>query len=363
MTLNRQYLAFLALLLAAPLGAQGSAQGNAQRDARPVKSDAWPVKTREHVDLWLHAFALLVDDSSQVPLFRSNYRIPVTVEKNRRGIVTDFDANAEELRKALTRSRTLPGAQFAALAFQDQAEMDRVFEAFIAARGDPRRVSNKQAAQGVAYLAQYFPTPDEQDWARRLVNGLKSERAKFHHEFWIEEQRRRSGALAATDSLWQKVLRPSIDGFLAGTKQNGGDVLLTLPLEGEGRTVSFGARQNIIAVGFPDSAAAAPEAMYALAHELVGAVVNPTIADNLSPAQVRAGEGERLSAIGLVRGGLMLLQKAQPQWTAGYARFYLRVAHVSYVGDPVAALEQAFPLRADLTDALRRQIDAAFGGI
>jgi hypothetical protein len=59
----------------------------------------------------------------------------------------------------------------------------------------------------------------------------------------------------------------------------------------------------------------------------------------------------------------MLVQKAQPQWATGYARFYLRVARVSYSGDPVAALERAFPLNADMAGTIRRQIDAAFGGI
>lgn len=359
MKINRLFLLLLTVTLAAPAGAQITSR----RDTLPSRAEAWPLKTREHVDLWLHAFALLSDDSSQVPLFRRNYRDPVTVEKNRRGIMTDFDASAESLRSELRKSRSLPGAQFAALAFQNDAEMDRAFDAFIAAKGDPRRVSNKQSAQMVAYLAQYFQSTDDQEWARRLMNSLKSERTRFHHEFWVEEQRRRAGALAATDSLWQKVLRPSIDRFLSGTKQNSGEVLLALPLEGEGRTMSFGARQNVIAVGFPDSVAAAPEAMYALAHELVGAVVIPTIDDNLSPAQKRAGEGDRLSSIGLVRGGLMLMQKAQPQWASGYARFYLRVARVSYAGDPVAALERAFPLNADLAGTIRRQIDAAFGGI
>src|SRR3954469_19327236 len=30
----------------------------------------WPVKTREHVDLWLHGFALLQEDTTFVPFFR-----------------------------------------------------------------------------------------------------------------------------------------------------------------------------------------------------------------------------------------------------------------------------------------------------
>jgi len=92
-------------------------------------------------------------------------------------------------------------------------------------------------------------------------------------------------------------------------------------------------------------------------------VTAPVIDDNLSPAQKRAGEGDRLSAIALVRGGLMLLQKAAPQMSGGYARFYLRVAQVSYAGDPLEALERAFPLSAGLAGTMRRQIDLAFGGI
>ena len=113
----------------------------------------------------------------------------------------------------------------------------------------------------------------------------------------------------------------------------------------------------------PDSAGDAAVALYVAAHELVGSVTGAVIADNLSPAQKRAGEGERLSAVALVRGGLMLLQKAAPQMAEGYARFYLRVAQVSYAGDPLEALERAFPLSAELAGSMRRQIGLAFGGI
>ena len=49
----------------------------------------WPVRTLPHVDLWLHALALVSDDSSTVPLFRRHYRDSLTVEKNRRNINAD----------------------------------------------------------------------------------------------------------------------------------------------------------------------------------------------------------------------------------------------------------------------------------
>lgn len=350
-------LASLALLLVATPGAAQS------RDTSSARADQWPVKTREFVDLWLHGFALLTDDSSQVPLFRRGYRDAVTVEKNRRAIVSDLDANASELRAQLAAHAALAGAQFAALAFESEAEMDRGFEAFFAAAGEPRKASNKQSAQMIAYLATFFPLAEDREWARKFTNALKSERTKFHHAWWLDEQRRRAGALAAGDSLWQRRLRPALGRFLSGTQQDGGSLLFSLPLEGEGRTASFGRRQNVIVVPLPDSPALAVEALYVAVHELVGAVASPAIEDNLSPAQKRAGDGERLSAIALVRGGLMLLQRAAPELADGYARFYLRVARVEYTGDPFLALERTFPLSAELAGTLRRQIDLAFGGI
>lgn len=357
MPLRQLLLSFFAVTcFATPVTAQS-------RDTLPSRADQWPVKTREFVDLWLHGFALLTVDSAQVPLFRRGYRDAVTVEKNRRGIVSDLDANADALSAQLVAHAPLAGAQFATLAFDSEAEMDRGFEAFFAAKGDPRRASNRQAAQMIAYLAGYFPLADDRDWARKFTNALKSERTKFHHAWWVEEQRRRAAALAAGDSTWQRRLRPALSRFLSGTRQDGGNLLFALPLEGEGRTVSFGRRQNVIVVPLPDSAAAAAEALYVAVHELVGAVTSPAIEDNLSPSQKRAGEGERLSAIALVRGGLMLLQRAAPEMAEGYARFYLRVAQVVYAGDPLEALERAFPLNAELSGTLRRQIDLAFGGI
>ena len=101
----------LLLLAVTCLATPGTAQS---RDTLPSRADQWPVKTREFVDLWLHGFALLTDDSSQVPLFRRGYRDAVTVEKNRRGIVTDLDANADALRAHLVARPALAGAQFAA---------------------------------------------------------------------------------------------------------------------------------------------------------------------------------------------------------------------------------------------------------
>jgi hypothetical protein len=39
------------------------------------------VKTREHIDLWLHGYALVQDDTAQVPFFERGYRDRLTVAK------------------------------------------------------------------------------------------------------------------------------------------------------------------------------------------------------------------------------------------------------------------------------------------
>ena len=47
--------------------------------------ESWPIKTREHVDLWLHGFAMLSVDTTKVPYFRRGYRDELTVQKNGAG--------------------------------------------------------------------------------------------------------------------------------------------------------------------------------------------------------------------------------------------------------------------------------------
>ena len=51
----------------------------------------WPVKTREHVDLWLHGYALLQEDTTFVPFFKRGYGTNMIVLKNRANVVTQRD--------------------------------------------------------------------------------------------------------------------------------------------------------------------------------------------------------------------------------------------------------------------------------
>ena len=323
----------------------------------------WPVKTREHLDLWLHGFAMVTQDTTRVPFFRRGYREQITVEKNRRGLSTMLDGNRDQLAARFAANRNLVGAQFIALYFGSWEELSRGVSLFLRAEGDPGRASDQQQQAVIAFLAGTFRSRADRDWLELFARSLEDERARFYHEYWLAEQRARGPALAAVDSLWQRVYRPRLQTFLDRTQQSTGDFVLSLPLDGEGRTISAGKRSNVIAVTFPDDASRAVEAIYVAAHEVIGAIANTAIADNVSPAERREGTVDRISSNALVRGGALLLQRVAPDLAAGYARYYLRAVGASTTGDVQAALAQQFPLPERIRASIASQLETVLGGI
>jgi hypothetical protein len=337
------------------------AGGAAAAQPAPV----WPLRTREHVDLWLHGFAMLMQDTAPVPIFRRGYRAEIQAARTRATVTTQLDAERDRLQARLAANPRLAlSAQFAVLAFASWEEMRTGLQALVQSGGDPQRAGDQRSAAMVAYLAQSFPTGADRVWARLFTNALDDESNKFYHRYWLDAQRDRSPALAAADSVWQRVARPALQRFLNNTKQRDGELLLSIPLGGEGRTVSSGTRTgNLAAVPFPAARADAAEPSYVAAHELVGSVVGSAVADNITPTEQRSGVGDRYTSAAQVRGGYVLLQKVAPTLAAGYARYYLRQAGRADSGEPGAALAAAFPLPQAIMDAVTRQIDVTLGGI
>src|SRR5690606_33570307 len=133
--------------------------------------------------------------------------------------------------------------------------------------------------------------------------ALEDERDRFYQAYWAQEQGRRLGVAAEVQRLWQARYAARLQPFLTNTRQVGGDLMLALPLGGEGRTVGGRRTENVVVVGYPDSAAAAVEAVYVFAHEMVGTVAQQAVDDNTTPAQKREGVADRLQGTALVRGG------------------------------------------------------------
>ena len=345
-----------------PAGSGGSSGGT---PAGPTF--AWPVKTREHVDLWLHSVAMLTSDTSKVPFFRPNYRSQMQVLKNQANVISQLDANRETL---AARFRTNPelanNAQFLPLYFGSWEDMKTAAQHFLETEGNPNRARDPQIQAVVAALAGYFPRPADREWFRVFMTSVDDESNDFYHNYWLQQQRGRTSLVDALNTLWQDTYYPKFRRYLMGTQQGNGDMLLSLPIGGEGRTIgasplSVGPRSSLITVTYPEREAV--ESIYVFAHEVVGALMNTIINDNTTPAQKRDGLDQRFASDGLVIGGALLLQRVAPELADGYARYYLRIANVPAGNDPQAALRNAFPLPENFRAAFARQLDIVLGGI
>lgn len=350
-------------------GGQGGAATTPAPDAgqqsagTTTTSSTWPIKTREHFDLWLHGFAMVQPDTSRVPLFRRGYRDQLVVARNAARVTTLLDTNRDQLARRFSVNRNLTGAQFLGLYAESWDDMRQAAQLFLQAGGDPQRAGSQQAAGIIATFAQAFPSAADRDWLALFIQSLDDERTKFYHNYWVQQQRDRASVLSTVDTLWQGRVRARLQRFLNNTQQANGDFVLSLPLDGEGRTVSGGKLQNIVTVNFPASVAEAPEAIYAFAHEAVGTLVATTVNDNTTPADKRSGVSDRLQSAAAVRGGLMLLERTVPDLADGYARYYLRSAGVAPGANASATLTATFPLPNEIRDAIGRQLDIVLGGI
>jgi hypothetical protein len=330
-----------------------------------IAADAtWPTSAREHVDLWLHGYALLTADTARIPFFRRGYRQRMRELKNQRNVLTQLDANADRLGARFVANPGLVNGQFVPLYFSSFDQIQQVVSMYLQSGGDPRAVSDPTAQALFGVLNGAFPSPADRDWLRLFMQSLADENTRFYHDYWSSEQSARVATRQAVDTLWQRTYRPRLQRFLNNTQQENGEFMLSLPLDGEGRTVTFSKQQNSVSVGFPDAPGAAIEAVYVFAHEVVNAITTTAINDNTTPAEQRTGAASRYIANGNVRAGAILLQRAAPESAAGYMRYYLRSAGAAVpAGDPSSAFASAFPIPDGIRDAITRQLDIVLGGI
>jgi hypothetical protein len=356
--MKRPVLLF-AIALASCVSAGGTATPGGGTPAQPTR--VWPVITRQHVDLWLHGYAMLLRDTATVPVFRRGYRDRIEAIKRQRNIVTSLDANRERLQQRLSVSAALVNGQFAPMYFASFEQMQRIIGLFLQAEGNPASTDDNALRQYFQVLAASYPAAADREWLRLFVQALDDERRRFFDEYWRGENGARLNVIRAADSLWQGTYRSRLSRFLNNTQQENGDFILALTLGGEGRTVNFSPRQNAVAVTMPESEPR--EAFYVFAHEITSSIVATAVNDNITPNEQRSGVGARYVTLGTVRAGAMLLERAAPELVAGYTRYYLSQAGRSTSGDINARLVSTFPLPDAIREAIRRQIDVVLGGI
>ena len=330
----------------------------------PLVSAAWPVRSKEHVDLWLHSYALLTPDTTLVPYFRRGYRERLSTLRRQRGVTTQLDANRATLLQRIDVNPSLAtSGQFLPLYFDSWEQMRQVIELFMRADGNPGATNDPSARAYLALLAGAFPTIADREWLRLLAASVDDESRRFYHDYWTAETRSRASVAGRVDTLWQRQWRPALTRFLNNTQQQSGELYLSLPLGGEGRTIHFGKQQNAVAVAFPDERDQSDVVLYVFAHEIVGAVANAAIEDNTTPADRRSGATSRYEQSAAVRAGALLLERTIPSVVPGYMRYYLQQAGRTPPSDPRAMFTQVYAVPESLRDAITRQLEVILGGI
>jgi hypothetical protein len=330
----------------------------------PPPTAGWTIRTRQHVDLWLHGYALLQRDTARVPFFRRGYRDRILAERRQLGVTTALDLNRDRLTERLGANPALVNGQFVPLYFDSFDEVRRAVDLFVRVNGEPRAAGSQAGAFYVALLAASFPTAADREWVRIFTQSLAEEDERFYRQYWTSAQRTRAPALAAVEALWRDTYGRRFERFLMNTQQTRGEIILSLPLDGEGRTIAATTgRPGSIAVTLPDDAATAPEAIYVFAHEAVIPVVTTAIADNVTPAEQRSGAADNYAGNAAVRGGALLLERIAPDLAEGYMRYYLRGVPSAGGANLRAAFAAAFPLPELILTAATRQLEVVLGGI
>ncbi len=350
-----------ALLAAALLSACAPGHGRPARVAPTPQGPVWPIETREDVDLWLHGYALLTRDAAQVPVFRRGYRDSVQALRHRDNVLTALDANHQQLATLMAQNPEISNGQFLPLYFDSWDQMTAAIHAFLDARGQPG-LTDPQDRGKVALIASMFPTAQDREWLRLFTQALGDESQHFFHAYWTAQEQRRRPYVVALDSVWES-LRPRFQHFLSGTHQVNGDLVLSLVLGGEGRTLNASPQHNVMVVGLPDSRAEVDIPIYGFAHEAVQTITAQAIAENTTPAQQRSGEAGAYSPTAAVRGGAMLIERVAPEFLDGYMRFYLAQAGMAApAGNAEPAFTAAFQLPSAILASIDRLIGTALGG-
>lgn len=330
----------------------------------PLVEAAWPVRSREHVDLWLHSYALLTRDTTLVPYFRRGYADRVSTLRRNRGVTTQLDANRATLLQRIDANPALAtNGQFLPLYFESWDQMRQTIDLFVRTGGNPNATTDPTTRTYFALIGQSFGNVADREWLRVFALSVDDESRRFYHDHWLAESRSHASVLGRVDTLWQRQWRPALQRYLNDTQQQSGEVYLSLPLGGEGRTIHFGKQQNAVAVTFPDDRDNADAVLYVFAHEIVGAVAHSAIEDNTTPADRRSGTTSRYEQSAAVRAGALLLERTIPAVVPGYMRYYLQQAGRTPPTDPRTMFVQVFAVPDVVRDAITRQLEVILGGI
>jgi hypothetical protein len=361
----KKVLSLTAALVVVACSSGGYPETQPSPNVSPNAPIGWPVQTAEYVDLWFHGYAMVMNDTAKVPLFDRGYRDRMTERRRQLNVTTALDANMQTLRDGLSKSSSIEGSgQFVIFRFASLDELARVTKLFYEGEGSPTTVNDNTTRELFTVLRSGFRTVAERDWLRLFVNSLVDENSKFYQSYWNAQQVDRGPTRTALTNAWNNTYKAKYQRYLRNERLVDGTFVLSLPIGGEGRTYLDPQMGNAVAASFPEAGGDQMSPLYTFTHEIVGSAASRAIEDNLTPAQAREGMLAKLTPIGAVRAGAILLQRIAPELLQGYQRFYLRQTGAAVPsGDPNAAFIAAFDLPQEVADGIARQIDLVLAGI
>lgn len=323
----------------------------------PALDQGWTVSGREQVDAWLHGFAMVMKDTTHVPIFARGYRQNMEALERQKNVASQLTANADKLAARFTAEPTLINAQFVAMYFASFDDLVKGARQFLDAQGDPRSTTDQSLQDRIAIFAEYFPTASDREWLQVFLPALQDDYTRFYHDYWTTESARRAAVTTEVARRWNADWLPALRQYLSNTQQGSGEMILSMPLAGEGRTTSESGI-TASAVAFPQDVASVDDAFYSFVHEAVQQVTNVAIGENGSLLR-RQSDYDIYGANAAVRGGAILLSRVDPAARAGYMAYYLRVAGEAVPsGDATAAFDKAFPLPKPILDGIDRQLES-----
>jgi hypothetical protein len=321
----------------------------------------WTIVNRPTVDLWYHGLATIGfhGPAAGLPIHPAGYPERMGAAKRAAAAYpSQLDSRAEEFRAIFEASPRYGSLHFLPLNFPTGEMFLTTLQRWIQVGGDPRRVTDPNLAQAVAFLSRQFPTDAE----RRAIGGWLEVLAEEERAFYGAHRQRQAAELTATVAAAQAewdALAPRLRPVLDVLQLNQGEILVSPAIGAEGRMLELGRRYNRVAVLAPEAGRPA-DVVWAAVHEMMYPFVNGVLEDQLSPAQLRDADRPILARRAAIRAGAIALAQVAPDAVARYREAHLRWAGATVpasAAERERAFERAYPLQDPLPAALASGIE------
>jgi hypothetical protein len=321
--------------------------------------ETWHFSSSPAADLWFHGLAMLgLTGDGALALYDSAYVTRARAARQRAGVqATELDSIGPEFSAQVREDPDLQLVHFLPLYLGglDPERFLAVVESASRQRFNDSVMQGRDARMGVQMIVGSLRRGDARKALQTYAAALESEWRAYYGDWWTADSAARVARTDSIQSLWGAEFSDALDQYFGRTRLDGGNVLLSPALGGEGRLFNPDpgrARDNVVAVRLPAAGEDRRGAAYAVVKELCYDFMDAVpLGDSVAgvSADVR-------SARAAVRCGSLLLEFAAPQHVSGYRRWFLRAAGQDAGAVTAAAFEEAYPVSRATLDGIREAL-------